>query len=297
MNKTPFPLLLPLLVALSATAHDETSEAPPSAPGIGSQVAQQSSLSTQAEDVWQAFNLFPSSYLLEKLVESGDEVLFARVKKDIEAIRPCCEMLHTLPPERVKELILLADAVLWQSQWLSNIYLGEFGIECEAPFDVGLWDLSHSAKLIKQVLSGTKATSPEVKALLHELVEMVGGEQVLDYPAAWYDEQLAEDYKTALQFYKDFCAAVSTEDESHAIDLLREQKEVLAYFAAKGEGEIWRVNKLAGFFHATLTSLREQGMSPYPEPLLPQRHRTPARMRALHPFLQALPLLRELLFS
>lgn len=262
--------------------------------------AHQTSLSMQAEEVFLAFTLFPSSELLKELVNPADgevdEELLAMARADIAAIRPCCEMLRTMPPERVKELMLLADAVLWQSQWLSNVYMGEFGIECEYPFDVGLLELSHSVKIVKEVLKGEKEVSPEVASLLRELVEQVGGEQVLDYPEAWYDEQLAEDYKTALQFYKDFCAAASTEDEAQAVAKLKELEQLIGYFAAKGEGEIWRVNKLAYFFHATLTSLREYELSPYPEPVLQAKLRTPARMKALQMFTNAFPALKELLY-
>lgn len=284
-------LVLPTLAAPRVAAIEQE---PASA--LERETPSPNSLSEQATDVWFAFTQFPASDLLKELVESDDDELVAILRKDIDAIRPCCEMLRTLPPERVKELVLLADAVLWQSQWLSNVYLGEFGIECEYPFDVGLCELSHCAEIVKQVLRGKTAVSPEVEALLRELVELVGGEQVLDYPAACYDEQLAEDYKTALQFYKDFCAAATAETDAQAIALLKEQEEVLAYFAAKGEGEIWRVNMLAMMFHATLMELRECDYAPYPEPVLPEKLRTPARMKALQLFTDTLPALRNLLY-
>ena len=57
-----------------------------------------------------------------------------------------------------------------------------------------------------------------------------------------------------------------------------------------------RVNKLAYFFHATLTSLREYELSPYPEPVLQAKLRTPARMKALQMFTNAFPALKELLY-
>lgn len=302
---TPRALLSILPVALCAVMPCAAASTPPaSAPAAVQVKAAPESLSSQAEDVFLAFALFPSSDLLQELVkpENGevDEELLAMLREDIEALRPYCEMLRTLPPERVKELVMLADAVLWQSQWLSNVYMGEFGIECECPFDTGLLELSHSAKILKEVLSGKTAVSPEVESLLRELVELVGGEQVLDYPAAWYDEQLAEDYKTALQFYKDFCAAATAETDAQAIALLKEQEEVMAYFVAKGEGEIWRVNKLAFFFHATLLDLQwEHKCAPYSasysEPILPQEYRTAPRLKALQPFIETFPALRELL--
>ena len=302
---TPRALLSILPVALCAVMPCAAASTPPApAPAAVEVKAAPESLSSQAEDVFLAFALFPSSDLLQKLVkpENGevDEELLAMLREDIEALRPYCEMLRTLSPERVKELMMLADAVLWQSEWLSNVYMGEFGIECECPFDVGLLELSHSAKVLKEVLNGKTAVSPEVEALLRELVELVGGEQVLDYPAAWYDEQLAEDYKTALQFYKDFCAAATAKTDAQAIALLKEQEEVMAYFVAKGEGEIWRVNKLAFFFHATLLDLQwEHKCAPYSasysEPILPQEYCTAPRLKALQPFIETFPALRELL--
>ncbi|MBR1978257.1 MAG: hypothetical protein IJ985_01990 [Akkermansia sp.] len=255
--------------------------------------AVQNKLSDRATDVLLAFTRFPESNQLENLVESGDAELIAIVRKSMDSIRPCCEMLRALPPEQVKELVLLADAVLWQGQWLYGMYLGEFGIEVEAPFDVGLWDLSHSARLLQQVLSGKKRVSPEVESLLRELVQLVGGEQVLTYPAAWCDEQLCRDYKTALQFYKDFCAAASAENEAQVIELLREQEQVLAYFTAKGEGEIWRVNRLALIFRTALEDLRFHGEDPYPQ--LSVGNRPPSVMKALQPFFAVFPALKELL--
>jgi predicted HD superfamily hydrolase involved in NAD metabolism len=84
------------------------------------------------------------------------------------------------------------------------------------------------------------------------------------------------------------------------IALLKEQEEVMAYFVAKGEGEIWRVNKLAFFFHATLLDLQwEHKCAPYSasysEPILPQEYRTAPRLKALQPFIETFPALRELL--
>ncbi len=308
MTETPFHRILATtaicLAAGVCVVHADTCRAadaplPCTAP-LKKAVAQQS-LSEQAEAVWFAYTRLPKSWLLEKLVDAGDgeiggDELIDFVRKDIEAIRPCSEMLRTLPSERVKELFMLVDAVLWQSQWLDGVYRGEFGVEVEAPFDMGLKDLSRSAAIVKSVLKGEKAVSPEVESVLRMLVELVGGEQVLDYPAAWYDEQWAVDYKTALQFYKEFCAAACAEDEAQAVAKLKELEQVVAYFAAKGEGEIWRVNKLAGFFYASLVDLRAGGLSPYPEPVLSEKYRTPSRMKALQPFIDTFPALKDLLY-
>lgn len=291
-------LLFPLIFATTlALAPSQAADIPLPGTVIVKETEPKKSLSEQAEDVWSAFILFPDSDFLKTLVELEDAELVTTMRKKINAIRPCCKMLQSLPPERAKELLLLADAVLWQSQLLSNVYLGEFGIECEAPFDVGLLDLSHSAKLVKEVLRGRKAVSPEVESVLRELVQLVGGEQVLDYPAAWHDEQRCENYETALHFYKDFCAAASTGNEAQAIAKLKDLKKTLAGFAAKGEAEIWRIHKLSHFFHATLVELQKDELYPFPKPMLPEKYRTPARMRALQPFTDTLPSLKILLYQ
>ncbi len=251
------------------------------------------SLSDRAEAVLFGLRKFPSSDVLKELVKTQDKALLDTVRRDIEAIRPCCEMLRVLPPTQGKKLVLLADAVLWQGQWLYGMYLGEFGIEVEAPFDVGMSELSKSAAILKSVMRGDTEVSREVEDVLRGLVCLAGGERMLDYPASLYDEQMSEDYKTALQFYKDFCAAVSAEHEAQVISLLKEQEPVLAYFTAKGEGEIWRVNRLALDFRAALKDLRLAGKEPYPQ--LAVGNRPPSVMKALQPFFAAFPALKELL--
>lgn len=253
------------------------------------------SLCTQAEDMYQAMTLLPNYDVLSELVRTQDARSLNTLQKTWEELRPCCESLRRLSPERLKELVLLADAVLWQSRWLESVYLEEFGIETEVPFDVGLIELSKSAKLLKDVRNGTVAVSPELAAVLRELVLLVGGDHALEYPSAWRDERVAEDYKTALQFYKDVCAAASSPDEAQAVSLLKEQEEVLDYFARKGEGEMWRVNKLAHFFHAALQTLQSRGEHPYSTPVVPPAMRTDARMNALQPFCDKLPAFKELL--
>lgn len=197
------------------------SEAPTSDAALRVDVAAQRRFDSQGAAALDALILFPDSRLLKELVESDNEDAVTFVRLRIETIRPRCEMLRTLPPERVKELVLLADSVLYQSRWLSKSCVEEAGIECKVQTDVGLSDLSHGAELLQQVLNGKRKVSPEAEAVLREFVELVGGEQVLDFPAARHDEPRAEDYKTALQFYRDFCAAASAPEEAQAIARLK----------------------------------------------------------------------------
>lgn len=257
------------------------------------------SFNEQAETVFHAMMVAPSYIaLLEPLSGASDERLLHIFKNRMDAIRPCCEMLRSLPPARVKELFLLADAALWQGEWIYNTYLSELGVEHYELETAALENMAHTAALLRQVRSGEKVVSPEVAAAMNELVEMLGGEDALCCIIKWRDEQLAEDYKTALQFYKDLCAAASVQDEETAIKLLEEQLPVMDYFVKKGQSEIWRVNKLALFFHAALMEARGWPAGvPYHGPVLPVEMRTESRMKALQPFFNTFPALREMLES
>ncbi len=287
-------MLACLGAAFSALGAEEgASPLPETAPEVAA--ALPGTLKEQADLVLQAWSQFPTCSEWAEYLSSAEAGQLAELRRKMAAIRPCCEILRALPPARRKELIMQADAVLWQSQWLHGMYLGEYGIEVEAPFDVGLCDLSHTATMLKEVLNGKRRVTPEVLAMVQELVQMLGGEQVLDVPLAWQDEQLAEDYKTALQFYKDFCAAAAAPQEAQSLHLLQELLPVLDYFARKGEGEIWRVNQLAVAFRTSLQELRRQKRAPYPAPVLPPQWRTPARMKALQAFFDTFPALRDLI--
>ena len=288
----------PLFILLSALFVGQPLLAAESAP-VAAVEKQVMSFNEQADAVFHAMMVAPSYIaLLEPLSGASDERLLHILKSRIDAIRPCCEMLRSLPPERVKELILLADAALWQGEWIYNTYLDELGVEHYELETAALENMAHTAALLRQVKSGEKVVSPEVAAAMHVLVELVGGDAALSSIIKWRDEQLAEDYKTALQFYKDLCAAASVQDEETAIKLLEEQLAVMDYFVKKGQGEIWRVNKLALFFHAALMDARGWPVGvPYHGPVLPVEVRTESRMKALQPFYDTFPALQEMLES
>ena len=255
------------------------------------------SFNEQADAVFYAMTVAPSYIVLEPLLDSPDELLLQIFRESMEEIRPCCEMLRSLPPERVKELFLLANAALWQGDWVFSMYLSELGGEHDEPMMAGWENMAYTAALLRQVESGERAVSPEVAAVVQELVEMVGGDKALSCIIEWSDEQLAQDYKTALQFYKEICAAVSVQDEATSLKLIEEQAAVMDYFVKKGQGEIWRVNKLAMSFHAALIEARGRTGVPYHDPVLPKELRTEKRMKALQPFYDTFPALREMLES
>ena len=120
------PVMKPLFILLSALFVGQPLLAAESAP-VAAVEKQVMSFNEQADAVFYAMTVAPSYIVLEPLSVSSDERLLHILKSRIDAIRPCCEMLHSLPPERVKELILLADAALWQGEWIYNTYLDELG--------------------------------------------------------------------------------------------------------------------------------------------------------------------------
>ena len=286
----------PLFFLLSALFVGQPLLAAESAP-VAAVEKQVMSFNEQADAVFYAMTVAPSYIVLEPLLDSPDELLLQIFRESMEEIRPCCEMLRSLPPERVKELFLLANAALWQGDWVFSMYLSELGGEHDEPMMAGWENMAYTAALLRQVESGERAVSPEVAAVVQELVEMVGGDKALSCIIEWSDEQLAQDYKTALQFYKEICAAVSVQDEATSLKLIEEQAAVMDYFVKKGQGEIWRVNKLAMSFHAALIEARGRTGVPYHDPVLPKELRTEKRMKALQPFYDTFPALREMLES
>lgn len=262
-------------------------------------------MAQQMEDINTVWNALQLSAEFEPLVtgaeKNGTELLQQAVQERLKDIRPACARLRTLPPARIKELCLLADAVQWQRDWVYEMYLAEHESDSTPDGDSaqGLELLASEADNLRRWLSD-KRVAAERKAALRELVQELGGEQILAYPEKWLDERLACDYKTALQFFKDLCAAASTEDEAQSLALLKEQTEVLNYFAAKGEEERLRVNELSQAFREALMVLWTEKYippTPYPNPIMPESLRTPERLQALQPFFDKMPALETLLLQ
>ena len=290
------PVMKPLFFLLSALFVGQPLLAAESAP-VAAVEKQVMSFNEQADAVFHAMTVAPSYIVLEPLLDSPDELLLQIFRESMEEIRPCCEMLRSLPLAQVKELFMLAEAALWQGDWVYSMYLSELGAEHDEPMMAGWENMAYTAALLRQVESGERAVSPEVSAVVQELVEMVGGDKTLSCINEWRDEQLAQDYKTALQFYKELCTAVSVQDEATSLKLIEEQVAVMDYFVKKGQGEIWRVNKIALSFHAALIEARGRVAVPYHDPVLPKELRTEKRMKALQPFYDTFPALREMLES
>ncbi len=202
-----------------------------------------------------------------------------------KSIHPKCEKLRQLSSEQLRQVCMLADAILWQSAWIEDELMVEHGIDT----DLDEMDIIHGFEKLAVEAEWLRSIekSPEREALLREF----GGEATLDLPARLLQERWAKDYKTAFTFYKEFCAAACEADETTALSKLRGQAEVLSYFQKGGELEMLRVNSLAHTYINFM--LYDVGELPSPARNL----LTPARMQALEPFFTAIPALKPLLFD
>ena len=218
-----------------------------------------------------------------------------QIRQITQKIRPYSARLRQLPPEQLKQVCMLADAILWQSDWIVRDYCSE--VVPDIAFEWLNWgfeELRISAGLVKDRLDSPSATAEE-KAAWRELLNELGGEAALELPDKLLKERWAKDYKTALTFYKEFCAAATEKKEAVCLRKLEEQAEVLEYFRQGGKIELLRVNALVSEFEDALATMKDD--SPFPRPILPKKRRTPARMQALEPFFSAIPALKPLLFD
>lgn len=270
---------------LPAAAHQEAA-IPPQLPAIGRQT-----LLTGLDDAMAVY--YELKYLAQASRLTADDVRYTA-----EMIRPHCLSLGQLPPETRHELIMLADAVLWQGKWMNDTYLEECvgrRLSYEIVSGDGLDTLERLSEKCKQLLTDTE-TEPELISAIQEVLQILGGPEMLNRPEKLLQHRWAKDYKTALVFFKELCAAASQQDEQTALAALREQREVLEYFQSGGKWETMRVNALALQFRDTLL-IASSYKQPYSSPVLPAELRTPARMQALAPFLEALPNLTPLLLQ
>ena len=218
-----------------------------------------------------------------------------QIRQLTQKLRPHCARLRQLPPEQLLQVCMLADAVLWQSDWIIRSYCTEVIPDIQFEWlDWGFEELANCAGLIKDRLNDPGATDEE-KAAWRELLQELGGTASLEIPDRLLNERWAKDYKTALTFYQEFCTAAAEKDEATCLKMLNEQAEVLAYFRQSGDVELLRVNALVAAFEEALDTMRDE--SPFSRPILPKKRRTPARMQALEPFFTALPALKSLLLD
>ena len=218
-----------------------------------------------------------------------------QIQQITQELRPYCARLRQLPPEQLKQICVLTDAVLWQSDWIITSYCTEVMPDIDFEWlDWGFEELANCARLIRKRLAAPGATDEE-KAAWHELLQELGGTASLEIPDRLLNERWAKDYKTALTFYQEFCTAAAEKDETACLKKLGEQAKVLEYFRQSGETELLRVNALVAAFVEALDTMKDA--SPFPRPILPEKLLTPTRMQALESFFTALPALKPLLLN
>lgn len=285
--------LLLLSLGLLPCSADLPAQAP--APQVKAAYSTQDALkdATAAYHILSRVNTLCSSIDYPGLRDEEALPVPEQIRQITQKVRPYCARLRQLPPEQLKQVCMLTDAILWQSDWIVRNYCSEVVADIAFEWlDWGFEELATCAYLIQRRLDSRTATGEE-KAAWNELLQELGGEKSLDIPGKLHNERWAKDYKTALNFYKEFCAAATEKNEAACLNKLDEQAEVLEYFRQGGELELLRVNALVAAFEEALDTMRDE--SPFPRPILPKKHRTPARMQALEPFFTAIPALKPLL--
>lgn len=176
------------------------------------------------------------------------------VKAATEKIRPVCARLRALPPAELRQIILLADAIAWQSDWLLDSYMAEHNLDAELKSNLcGLELVAELSDFIEETLHDP-LTSAEEEAALRELLALFGGEDYLPMPRRLLDHRFAKDYKTAYDFFKEFYAAGLLKADDACIKKLTELASWLDYLLQGGEADRLRVAALASAYQQALAA-------------------------------------------
>lgn len=256
-------------------------------------------------DVMTVYDALPDYSIFFWLEQDEEQLIIKHFQETCDKIRPIIAHLQQLPVEDVKAACLLADSIIYQREWMYGVYLGEFGYACEAPGDTGLRAVSNLFEKVLHYLQPNSGISPATRETLEAFVAACGRVQAMNAVALWEADARSEqdnerEYLAALDFFKDFCAAVSTENEEQCLLQLATLSKQLQQLRGGQNAELLRLNYLVPTFRSALIELWSdmcQPPKPYPNPVLPQALRTEARMRALQPFFEQLPNLRTLVLD
>ena len=256
-------------------------------------------------DVMTVYDALPDYSIFFWLEQDEEQLIIKHFQETCDKIRPIIARLQQLPVEDVKAACLLADSIIYQREWMYGVYLGEFGYEFEAPGDTGLRAVSNLFEKVLHYLQPNSGISPATRETLEAFVAACGGVQAMNAVALWEADARSEqdnerEYLAALDFFKDFCAAVSTENEEQCLLQLATLSKQLQQLRGGQNAELLRINYLVLQFRSTLIELWTEVClppEPYPNPVLPQALRTEARMRALQSFFEQLPNLRSLILD
>lgn len=286
MNRHLLTIAITCLALLPCSARQQATVPPSTSP-----VSVDVSLSSLA-DVLAVYRELRGLALLEQ----EGKLTAAHIRQATGNIKGPLFTLRLLAPEYRENLIMLADAVLWQGQWMLAAYAGECGIEYEAPLlEEGLETIILLCSEASRILADDKA-APARRQAVEELVNELGGPDSLKLPEQWLQKRWAKDYKTALNFLTSICAAAAYESDKASLAALQKQRATLQYFKQGGTWEILRVNALAEQFHLALVEIGADAHS-FGNPILPEKRRSSARMQALTPFFDILPQLKILLLK
>lgn len=219
------------------------------------------------------------------------EARVAYLKETTEKLRPACERLRALPADELLQLVLLADAIAWQRDWVIDSYKSAHSDVIIPEHKSGLEILVTLSYTIRRKLSYSSTSQEEVDALL-SLLSLFGGVDSLLLPSQLLDQRIAKDYKTAYYFFADFVAATQLTDEEACLRRLAELAPLLDYLLQGGEADCLRVAALADAYAYALR--RVHGKAPKHLPLLPAESPESEREKALNAFFDKLPALRHL---
>ncbi len=179
----------------------------------------------------------------------------AHIKAATEELRPICTRLRALPPDELRQLCLLADAIEWQTDWVRDTYKSTHGDIAIQPRPCGLEIVVELSKRILNKLNRSSTSQEHVDALL-ELLSLFGGMDYLAMPRCLLDHRIAIDYKTAYNFFVEFTAACSLVDDAACINRLNALTPVLDYLLQGGEADRHRVGALALAYSSEIPQLK-----------------------------------------
>ncbi len=195
---------------------------------------------------------------------------------------PRWRALSELPSERLCELLLLADAIDWQSAWVLDVAEADSCVSMPREEDTTpcLERLVKVARAVEQQMKNGDSTG--LQADLVSLVADMGGGALLKLPAQLLEERWVRDYKTVHSFLAEFKAALEQGD-AVAMAGLRAYTDYLL----QSEADRLRVDALAAVYASVCQA--EYKVRPA------QFRIEPAMQQAMQPFLEQLPALRGVL--
>lgn len=195
---------------------------------------------------------------------------------------PRWRALSELPSERLCELLLLADAIDWQSAWVLDVAEADSCVSMPREEDTTpcLERLVKVARAVERQMKN--GDSPGLQADLVSLVAAMGGGALLNVPAQLLEERWVRDYKTVHSFLAEFKAALEQGD-AVAMAGLRAYTDYLL----QSEADCLRVDALAAVYASVCQAEYK---------VRPAQFRIDAAMQqAMQPFLEQLPALRGVL--